>query len=182
VLLTLAARSPVPGQLVPIAIYVGGVIAMLGCSAAYSVWRSFSRRDLLRRLDHAAIFLMIAGTYTPLTLLRLSEPWRTRLTIIVWTAAAAGVVVKLWQPHRVESISVALYLLLGWIGLVALDALLASLDGTTLLMLLLGGAIYSAGVIFHLWDRWRYHRAIWHACVLVAATIHYFAIVTVLRA
>jgi hemolysin III len=125
---------------------------------------------------------MIAGTYTPITTLRLAEPWGTRLTVIVWVAAAAGVAVKLWQPRRVEAVSVALYLLLGWIGLIALEPLLAAMERETLVMLLVGGVIYSGGVVFHLSDRRRYHRALWHGCVLAAAVVHYLAIMTVLQA
>ena len=182
VLLALSLASSVPDQWPPIAIYVGGAMAMLGCSALYNLWRSSSRRHLLRRLDHAAIFLMIAGTYTPITTLRLADPWGTRLTVIVWIAAAAGIVVKLWQPRRVEAVSVALYLLLGWIGLIALEPLLASVESGTLALLLVGGVIYSGGVVFHLSPGHRYHRALWHACVLAAAVIHYLAIMTVLQA
>jgi hemolysin III len=179
-LLVRAGESTVPGLFVPVALYAGGLLAMLTCSAAYHLWQSCPWRDLVRRLDHAAIFLMIAGTYTPLTLLRLSEPWSSRLTIIVWTAASVGVATKLWQPRRVEPISIALYLLLGWIGLIAIESLVASLDRVTLILLLVGGVIYSAGVMFHVSDQRRYHRALWHGCVLVAATVHYWAIIRAL--
>jgi hemolysin III len=181
-MLMIAARSSAPAQLAAIAVYVGGMMAMLAGSAAYNIWQSFPRRELLRKLDHAAIFLMIAGTYTPITVLRVADPWGTALTIIVWTAAAAGIAVKLWQPRRVESISVVLYLALGWIGLIVLPALLESMETTTLLLLLAGGVIYSAGVIFHVRDHRRYHRALWHGCVLAAATVHYVAILTLLQA
>jgi hemolysin III len=181
-IVTIAARSPIPGQVVPIAVYVGGLLAMLSCSATYNLWQSSSRRELLRRLDHAAIFLMIAGSYTPLAILRLSNGWGVRLTFIVWTAAAAGIAVKLWQPRCVESISVVLYLLLGWIGLIALDALLASVEEKTLIMLLIGGLIYSAGVIFHVSNHRRYNRVLWHGCVLAAAMVHYFAFVSLVQA
>lgn len=181
-LLTFSLSSSAPAQWPPFAVYVVGAMAMLGCSALHNLWRSASRRHLLRRLDHAAIFLMIAGTYTPITTLGLADPWGTRLTVIVWSAAAVGMVVKLWQPRRVETVSVALYLLLGWIGLIALEPLLASMDKETLVMLLVGGVIYSGGVVFHLSDRRRYHRALWHACVLTGAAVHYLAIMTVMQA
>jgi hemolysin III len=183
VMLTVAARGAARDQLLASAVYLFGLIAMLACSALYNVcvWWSFRHRDWLRRLDHAAIFVMIAGTYTPLAL-RLPAAWASGLIAGVWTAAIVGVAAKLWQPHRVEALSVALYLALGWIGLIALEPLLASLDGTTLLLLLLGGVVYSAGVVFHLAGDGRYGKALWHGCVLIAAAIHYVAILSMLEA
>lgn len=169
------------GQLLPVAVYLAGLLAMLGCSAVYSVWRSCRWRDWLRRLDHAAIFVMIAGTYTPLVL-RLPTGWALGLTTGVWTAALAGVAAKLFQPRRVEALSVALYLALGWVGVIAAEPLLASLDRATLVLLLTGGVVYSVGVVFHLTARWRYARALWHGSVLIAAAIHYAAIMTLLQA
>ena len=169
------------GELLPITVYLAGLLAMLGCSAVYSVWRSCRWRDWLRRLDHAAIFVMIAGTYTPLVL-RLPTGWALGLTTGVWTAALAGVAAKLFQPRRVEALSVALYLALGWVGVIAAEPLLASLDRATLVLLLMGGVVYSVGVVFHLTARWRYARALWHGSVLIAAAIHYAAIMTLLQA
>ncbi|MFZ5782051.1 MAG: PAQR family membrane homeostasis protein TrhA [Pseudomonadota bacterium] len=159
-----------------IAVYLFGLIAMLSCSALYNVWRSCGRREWLRRFDHAAIFVMIAGTYTPIAL-RLPAPWDWALTGGVWSAAAAGVVIKLLRPRGLEAVSIALYLALGWIGLVAIDPLVATIDADVLLLVLLGGAVYSGGVIIHRADR-RYARALWHACVLAAAAIHYAAIMS----
>lgn len=168
-------------QLLPVTVYLAGLLAMLGCSAVYHVWRSCRRRDWLRRLDHAAIFVMIAGTYTPLAL-RLPAGWALGLTAGVWTAALAGVVVKLVQPRRIETLSVALYLLLGWVGVIAAEPLLASLDQVTVVLLVAGGVVYSAGVAFHLAAHWRYARALWHGSVLIAAAIHYAAIMALLQA
>lgn len=164
----------------PVAVYLAGLVLMLGCSALYSLAPEGPGRARLRRVDHAAIFVMIAGTYTPLAVLRLAEPWRSRLMIGVWTAAAAGVVLKLWQPRRVEALSVALYLVLGWIGVVALEAFLQAFAPLTLALILLGGVIYSGGVVFHLSTRWRYQRALWHGCVLLAAALHWLAVLTLL--
>jgi hemolysin III len=180
-MLVVAAQSSVHGQFLPVTVYLAGLLAMLGCSAVYHVWRSCRWRDWLRRLDHAAIFVMIAGTYTPLVL-RLPQGWALGLTVGVWTAAIVGVVAKLFQPRRIEALSVALYLVLGWVGVIAVEPLLASLDQTTLVLLLLGGVVYSAGVVFHLAAHWRYARALWHGSVVIAAAIHYAAIMTLLQA
>lgn len=175
-----AASSSKPAQVVPILVYVAGLLAMLGCSAAYNLRISSPRRDWLRRFDHAAIFVMIAGTYTPLTLLKLREPWSSGLTAVMWSAAAVGIAAKLLQPRRIESLSIVLYLLMGWIGLFALDELLASVERLPLLLLLAGGVVYSLGTIFHLSSRLPYQQALWHASVLLAASIHYAAILLLL--
>ena len=179
VMVAVAAQSP--GRLLPVAVYLAGLLAMLTCSALYNVWHSCRRRDWLRRLDHAAIFVMIAGTYTPLAL-RLPEAWAIGLTAGLWTAALVGVATKLLQPHRVETLSIVLYLTLGWIGVVAIEPLLASLEPATLVLLLAGGLVYSGGVVFHLSAGRRYGRALWHGSVLVAATLHYAAITSLLEA
>ena len=114
-MLVAAIGSRQDGQLAPNIVYIVGLMAMLGCSAIYNVWQSCGRREWLRRLDHAAIFVMIAGTYTPLAV-RLPGPWAIGLTAGVWSAATAGVAAKLFQPRRIETLSVILYLALGWIG------------------------------------------------------------------
>jgi len=179
VMLTLAIGSPRDGQIAPTIIYVCGLIAMLGCSAAYNVWRSCRWREWLRRFDHAAIFVMIAGTYTPLVA-RLPGAWSVGLATGVWTAAAAGVVAKLCQPRRIETLSLVLYLALGWVGVIALEPLLTTIDGVVLALLLAGGLIYSGGVAFHL-SSLRYGRALWHGAVLLAASVHYVALMTMLE-
>lgn len=181
-LLVATARGGVDGQFVPILIYVVGLVAMLGFSAAYNLRAPRNEaggdrwRDWLRRFDHAAIFVMIAGTYTPLVLLRLPEPWATGLTVAIWIAAAAGIAAKLLRPRGIETLSVVLYLAMGWVGLVAIDPLLQSVERGALILVLLGGLVYSGGVVFHLSSRLRYQRALWHASVLIAASIHYAAI------
>jgi len=181
VMLWVALQSSGDGHLVPVSVYLAGLLAMLGCSAVYNVWRSCRWREWLRRFDHAAIFVMIAGTYTPLVL-RLPGGWAVGLTTGVWTAALAGVAAKLFQPRRIEALSVALYLALGWVGVIAAEPLLAALDHTTLVLLLTGGVVYSVGVVFHLATRWPYARALWHGFVVIAAATHYAAIMTLLQA
>jgi hemolysin III len=180
-LLAMAASAPAAAPLVPIGVYVAGLLAMLTCSALYHVLRSHPRRDWLRRLDHAAIFVMIAGTYTPIAILGLERPWDLAVTLTVWAIAAVGVILKLVRPKAIESVSVALYLLQGWIGLFALYQLWTSFRPWVLVMILLGGLAYSGGVIFHLSVR-RYSRALWHGCVLIGATFHYVAIASLIAA
>jgi hemolysin III len=150
---------------------------MLGCSAVYNLagpvdgWAE--RRGLLRRLDHAAIFTMIAGSYTPIAGIAVGGTWGWGLLGVVWTGALGGAALKLLAPTRVENISVFMYLLLGWAGVVMMHRLLEALRPADLLLLLLGGLLYSLGTLLHLSTWMRYHNALWHACVLAAAACHY---------
>jgi len=165
------------GLAVPCAIYAASLMTMLACSAAYHLARTSARRVLLRRLDHAAIFLLIAGTYTPFTTCRLQGAWAIGMTAGIWLGALAGIAVKLISPHRLTGVSTALYLSLGWVILVGLKPIIAAVDATSLALLVLGGIVYSAGALVHNWRSLRFHNAIWHAMVVIAAACHYAAIV-----
>jgi hemolysin III len=159
-------------------IYALGIVAMFCCSAAYHLARNSPWRAFLRRCDHAAIFVMIAGTYTPFTLLRLEGAWCWGLTSAVWSIAGFGIVMKLCRHRDLRYASIAQYLLLGWIGVIAIDPLFQSLGWQTLGLIGLGGVLYSVGVVFHAWERLPFHNAIWHSFVLAAASVHFAAVVT----
>jgi hemolysin III len=176
ILVIAAATRGSPLELAALATYAGGLLAMLGCSAAYQILRSSRRRELLRCFDHSAIFLMIAGTYTPFTLLRLRPSWDFVLTGVIWSVAAAGITLRLLCPRLFDRISIAFYLALGWAGLAAVAPLVPFLQTSTLVLLGIGGLLYTAGVAFHLWERLPFQNAIWHAFVLVAAGVHYAAV------
>jgi hemolysin III len=170
-------------DLVSAGIYSLGLMAMLGCSAAYNIARRSRHRDLLRRFDHAAIFVMIAGTYTPFTTLALHGNWAVFMTALVWLIAAVGVGLKLVLPYRrFEGLSVAIYLAFGWIVLIAIGPLTQSLSLTIMLLVVAGGVVYTAGVIFHAWERLPFQNAIWHGFVLAAAAIHFVAVCGVVLA
>lgn len=176
ILVIAAATRGSPLELAALVTYAGGLLAMLGCSAAYQILRSSRRRELLRCFDHSAIFLMIAGTYTPFTLLRLRPFWDIVLTGTVWSVAVAGIALRLLRPQIFDRVSLAFYLALGWAGLAAAAPLVPFLQVSTLVLLGAGGVLYSAGVVFHTWDRLPFQNAIWHAFVLVAAGVHYAAV------
>ncbi len=156
--------------------YCFGLIAMLVCSAAYNIVTSPRWKPILRRFDHAAIFVMIAGTYTPFTVNRLNGAWSVAMTASVWAVALAAGGLKFVMPRRLERFSLPMYLALGWIGLVAGKQLIDALDTETLILLGLGGALYTMGTIFHVWRDLKYQNAVWHGFVLVAAAIHYAAV------
>jgi hemolysin III len=178
-LVVLAALDRTAGNVAPIAVYAAGLMAMFVCSAAYNLLRNNRLRAWLQRLDHAAIFAMIGGTYTPFIVLRLDGVWAVMLASAVWTIAGLGIVAKLLRLRWIEPISVGLYLLLGWIGLVAIGPFMHAMDASTLALLGAGGLLYTVGVIFHLWRALPFQNAIWHAFVLLGAGLHYAAVLTV---
>ena len=168
------ASAPV---LVGLGAYAFGMLSMFGCSALYNLTRHPRRRALFRRFDHAAIFLMIAGSYTPFALTKLSGPAGHWLLAFVWGMALVGIVLKLAWPDRYERLAVVAYLLVGWSVLLEIRPLFDAMSAAGITLLFAGGALYSIGVIFHLWERLRYQTAIWHGFVLAAAACHFAAVV-----
>lgn len=154
-------------------IYAVGLLAMLGSSLAYHAATGSPRRRLLRRLDHAAIFAMIAGTVTPFALSRSDAAWGYATTAAVWAAATVGIAVKLRLPIGGLRQSAIPYLILGW---VSAAALVPSVSPVTGLQLAAVGVLYTVGVTFYLWRRLPFHSAIWHTFVLAGAACHYLAI------
>jgi hemolysin III len=159
-----------------VALYGLGLLAMLSFSASYNLALPSPLRENLRRLDHAAIFTMIAGTYTPFFLNRVGGAWAWGMLGFVWIAALAGAALAIAAPRRHERLQLAVYLLLGWSVLVAIHPLGEHLSQGAIRLILIGGVIYSLGVPVHLWRSLRYNKAIWHGLVLVAACCHYAAI------
>jgi hemolysin III len=157
-------------------VYGGALVAMLGCSALYNAHSGSSRKGLFRRLDHAAIFVMIAATYTPFLAVKIAGLWGMALLLYVWLVAGAGVAMKLLRLQRFERFSVVLYLFLGWTIVVAIEPLRSSVSPQAVILLAMGGVLYSIGVIFYLWERLAYQQAIWHGFVIAAAGCHYAAV------
>ena len=159
-----------------LAIYASASLAMFGFSAAYNLIPAPGWKDRLRRFDQAAIFTMIAGTYTPFALLKVGGVWGIGLFAAVWTVALFAAAVKLFLPGRLDRVSIGLYLALGWAGLAVIRPLAAALPLDALILLAVGGGLYTLGVVFHLWKRLAYQNAIWHGFVLAAASCHYVAV------
>lgn len=176
VLLVLAAPTVGAWELTSVAIYGGGLLAMLVISAVYNLWPVSPVKWILRRFDHSAIYLLIAGTYTPFIMQMRSEITAIVLLVGVWAGSVAGMVLKLCLPGRFDRLAILLYLLLGWSGVMAYEAVLGALPRSTLILLVTGGLLYTVGVVFHVWESLRFQNAIWHAFVLVAAACHYGAV------
>jgi hemolysin III len=163
-------------QIASVAVYVSGLLAMLCLSATYNLWPVSPAKWLLRRFDHSAIYILIAATYTPF-LVHMNDRFLSVMLLSgVWSVAAAGIALKIFLPGRFDRLSVGLYLAMGWSGVMAYDSLVVSLPSSTLWLIATGGMIYSLGVIFHAWERLRFQNAIWHSFVLVAAGVHYTAV------
>ena len=175
VLLSLAVAAHSITAVVGVSIYAAGVMAMLGFSTAYN-FADHRYRPVLRRLDHAGIFLMIAGSYTPFTIHNLHGPWAWGMTAAVWSIAAVGALGKLLVPRMDRRLSLAIYLALGWLVVVAAKPMIDNVTWVALLLLLAGGVVYSTGVIFYVNKRLKFARAIWHGHVVAAAAAHWAAV------
>ena len=176
VLIAFTLRSPAIGDLPVAAVYATGLLAMLGFSAAYNLWPVSRIKWVLRRFDHSAIYLLIAATYTPFIAQMKSSLLASALLVGVWTVAAVGIVLKLTLPGRFDRLSIVLYLLLSWSGVMMYEVI-AALPASTLWLLGAGGLLYTFGVVFHLWESLRFQNAIWHAFVVFAAACHYTAVI-----
>lgn len=161
--------------LVPYAI---GLVATFALSAAYNLTLHRKIRAVLRRFDHAAIYLMIAGTYTPMAIIGIGGGRGLALAIAAWGLAAFGMTLKLAFFHRWEKLGFVLYLAQGWLGVLAAWPLMQTLPPAALILLLAGGVTYTVGTIFY-HAPWRYSTAIWHGHVLAAAATHYAAVVMI---
>jgi hemolysin III len=163
-------------HIVSASIYGSTLIALYTSSTLYHSVTLPDLKRFLRKLDHAAIFLLIAGTYTPFTLVNLRGGWGWTLFGMVWSIAIAGMIMELIVKQRYKRISIGLYLGLGWLVMIAIEPMLANVATGGLLLLLLGGLLYSLGVIFYVWKTLVYHHAIWHLFVLAGSTCHFFAV------
>jgi hemolysin III len=178
ILVIIACRSADAGSIASVVVYVVALLAMLGLSASYNMWPLSPLKWILRRFDHSAIYLLIAGTYTPFVAQLKAGLASAGLLAAVWGTALAGMLLKLLLPGRFDRLSVVLYLMLGWSGAVFYHEIVNSFAPATLWLLAAGGLLYSAGVVFHAWQSLRFQNAIWHAFVLAAAAVHYVAVLT----
>lgn len=158
-------------------IYAAGLVIMFGCSMAYNMAANPARQQKLRRLDHAAIYLLIASTYTPFVTQSLTGRWAIGMSIAVWAIALIGIIAKLAFPAQPKWLTVTSYLALGWIVVVALPPLARALSPLALALLGAGGIVYTLGVPIYVSKRVPYRRAIWHGFVIAAAALQCAAVI-----
>lgn len=177
ILLALALMQTAPEAFPALLVYVATLIVVLGVSLAYNLWPRSPIKRFLARLDQAAIFLFIAGSYTPFLAAIGGTPAGTVMMSLVWGASLIGVALKLIVPERFGRIAIALYLAIGWSGILVFQSLGQVLPASTLWLLLAGGVTYSAGIIFHLWEKLKFQNALWHVFVVAGASLHLWAVI-----
>jgi hemolysin III len=176
VLIVLAAQRGDAWRIVSFSVYGATLFLLYLMSTLYHSLRGRAKA-VFRKLDHLAIYLLIAGTYTPFTLVTLNGAWRWSLFGAIWGLAALGMVIDVLPRRGLRILPVVIYLLMGWLALVALKPLIAALPVGGLVGLLSGGAFYTVGILFYAFDhKWRHAHGVWHLFVLAGSASHFFTI------
>ncbi|WP_164778513.1 hemolysin III family protein [Mesorhizobium sp. M7A.F.Ca.US.006.01.1.1] len=177
-LLALAAFRVGPGEYIAAAFYVVSLLTVLSVSMTYNLWPvSSPAKWVLRRFDHAAIYLLIAATYTPFLAQLEGSPLARWMIGLVWTAAVLGIAIKVFFPGRFDRLAIGFYLAIGWSGIILVKPLVQTLPTTSIALIVAGGIVYSCGVIFFAWKGLRFHNALWHGFVVTGAGLHLAAMV-----
>lgn len=176
VLTILSAIYAGPGAVITTAIYALCLIAMLTVSTIYNWTNPCAARPVLRRMDEAAIFLMIAGSYTPFTVERFEGMWSVGFTLTVWLIAAGGCVAKLFAPRISDAFWSGVYILFGWLAVFAMKPMIETVHPLALILLVAGGLVYTAGVFVFISPKTPFRRAIWHGFVVTGAGLHWAAV------
>lgn len=163
-------------QMVSFSIYGATLFVLYLASTLYHSFQHPEVKHVFRILDHMAIFLLIAGTYTPFLLVGIRGPWGWTLLVIIWGMAILGIAFKVLFIRHFERVSVLAYVLMGWLGVVAFRELWTSIPTGGLVWLGMGGAAYTIGILFYAMEKKRYSHAIWHLFVLGGSICHYLAI------
>jgi len=163
-------------QIVSFSIFGSTLIILYSASTLYHSISNPLFKIGLKKFDHSAIFLLIAGTYTPFLLVHLRGTLGWSLFGVIWTLAAAGIVIKLFYIQQVKKLSVGIYLFMGWLCVVSMQGLTQTLPPISFSLLIIGGILYTAGVVFYVWKNLPYHHAVWHLFVLGGSTSHFFSV------
>lgn len=158
------------------AIFGAALIILYGASTLYHAITHTRIKRIFQQFDHASIYFLIAGTYTPVTLVLLGGAWGWTIFSIIWSAAIFGIFLKFAYPDRFEKLSLTLYVLMGWMIVVAMQPLMANMESGGLWLLLAGGLSYTIGIIFYVWDSLPFNHAIWHIFVLGGSVLHYLMV------
>ena len=176
VLVFMAGRHGDAWHIVSCSIYGATLVLLFASSTLYHSFRNERVKHIFRIVDHASIYLLIAGTYTPFVLVNLRGKWGWSLFGVIWGLALAGIVFQIFFVSRFRIVQTLIYLAMGWLVVVAVKPLFEHVPRQGLLWLLLGGLCYTVGAFFYLWKKLPYHHAVWHLFVLGGSICHYFAI------
>lgn len=163
-------------QLASVTVFGLSLIALYGASTLYHAARCPDKKNTFKMWDHCAIYLLIAGTYTPFLLVSMRDLVGWQFIVTIWGIALAGIIMKLAFKHRFKLLRVATYVLMGWLVVLSLEELKTAISATGLSLLVAGGLIYTLGVFFYLNERIPYSHAIWHFFVMAGSVCHYFSI------
>ena len=175
-LVVLAASRGDPWKIVSAAVFGASLLALYSASTMYHAARTPQLKSRLKVVDHASIYVLIAGTYTPFTLVGLRGGWGWSLFGVIWGLAVAGVVFKIFLTGRYERLSTAIYIMMGWLVIIAVVPLVRELSASTLTWLVAGGVWYTAGTAFYHAKKLPYAHAVWHVFVLMGSLCHVFAV------
>jgi hemolysin III len=175
-LITLSSRQGDPWKIVGAAIFTATLILLYSASTLYHAVRSPALKVRMKILDHSAIYLLIAGTYTPFTLVGLRGGWGWSLFGVIWGLAIAGVIFKLFAVGRYRLVSTGIYVGMGWLVLIAIGPMIRQLDPSVIVWLVAGGVAYTSGTLFYHNRRVPYSHAIWHGFVMVGSVCHGVAV------
>jgi hemolysin III len=176
VLVVAAATRGDAWHVVSVSIFGATLVMLYAASTLYHGLPLGRAKAVFRVLDHSAIYLLIAGTYTPFALVSLRGPWGWSLLGVIWGCAVAGIVLRTTFGVRWPIALVVLYVAMGWAGIVAVRPMIAAMPGRGLALVALGGIAYTLGIVFYSWRRLPYHHAVWHLFVLAGSALHYFAV------
>lgn len=176
VLVVLARQRASALHVVACSIYGGTLIILYLASTLYHSLSSTRAGHVLRVIDHSAIYLLIAGTYTPFALVNLRGAWGWSILGVIWALAFVGILFKAFHTGRFRIVSSAIYLAMGWMSLIAIRPLLAAVPPGGILWLVAGGVCYTGGVVFYVWKSLKFHHAIWHLFVLAGSLCHFMAV------
>ncbi len=175
-LVTMAAVKGDAARIVSFSVYGAALFLLYLVSTIYHGLRGRAK-GVFRKLDHAAIYVMIAGTYTPFALVTLEGAWGWSMFGAIWGLAVVGIVQEVWIARGARVLSLAIYVLMGWLALVAIVPLFRALSWNGLSWVVAGGLIYTAGIVFYVYDeRYRHWHGIWHLFVLAGSAVHFAAI------
>ena len=167
-------------HIVSFSIFGGTLIVLYGASTLYHSFTNPTVKKIFKKLDHSAIFLLIAGTYTPFVLVSIRGTWGWSLFGVIWALAVVGITMKFVNIFKFQKLSMALYIFMGWLGVLAAKQLVNGVPLASLILLVVGGLSYSTGVIFYAAKRLPFNHAIWHVFVLAGSVSHYFSVLYIL--
>ena len=176
ILIVTAVRNGTAWHVVSFTIFGSTLVILYMASTLYHALVPHGAKNVFERLDHSGIFLLIAGTYTPFLLTNMRGVWGWTLFGIIWGLAIAGIIFKSIYLNKYRRLSVAVYVMMGWLFVIALQPMLQNVPGISLRYLLIGGIFYTSGVLFYARRKWFYHHAVWHLFVLAGSIFHFFSV------